>query len=130
MRELTKLQRQAMYSLEGYAGKTVEVATSQYALRPRVDGLGNSSIGCGWSPVAFVPFQVLKALENKRLVEIVNKYWRGADVKIICPAAKCKCGVEWGRDRVLVSSWNTEFKVYTCPKCKPNYVGCCLEVSQ
>ena len=120
MRHLTKLQRQAMYSLEGYAGKTVEVATSQYARDPRE----------GWSPVALVPFQVLTALENKRLVEIVNKYWRGADVKIICPAAKCKCGVEWGRDRVLVSSWNTEFKVYTCPKCKPNYVGCCLEVSQ
>ena len=125
MRHLTKLQRQAMYSLEAYAGMTVEVATSQYARDPRVDGLGNR-----WSPVALVPFQVLTALENKRLVEIVNKYWRGADVKIICPAAKCKCGVEWGRDRVLISDWNTEYKVYTCPKCKPNYVGCCLEVSQ
>jgi hypothetical protein len=108
MRHLTKLQRQAMYSLEGYSGKTVEVATSQYARDSRE----------GWSPVALVPFQVLTALENKRLVEIVNKYWRGADVKVLSPAIKCDCGVEWGLNWVTVGPHNTG-SIWGCRKCSP-----------
>ena len=96
-----------MYSLEAYAGMTVEVATSQYALDSRE----------GWSPVALVPFQVLTALENKRLVEIVNKYWRGADVKVLSPAIKCVCGVEWGHDWVGPVLNNVE--INGCRKCSP-----------
>jgi len=115
MRHLTKLQRQAMYSLEAYAGKTVEVATSQYAMpMPMAD----SSLQSNWSPVALVPFQVLKALENKRLVEIVNKYRRGADVKVLSPAIKCDCGVEWGLNWVTVGPYNTG-SIWGCRKCSP-----------
>ena len=63
------------------------------------------------------PFQVLTALENKRLVEIVNKYWRGADVKVLSPAIKCECGVEWGHDWVGPVWGGGE--INGCRKCSP-----------
>ena len=76
MTTLTANQAEAMTSLNGYVGKTVEVLTSGYTANVSADFVARA-VGGTMSRAA------LRGLEKKGFIRIEGAYWKGATVTVL-----------------------------------------------